>query len=191
MKTRLGAKNVLYPSLTTLIGAHVHGKPNFITIAHVGILSLSEISFGLHRSHYSNEGIRENECFSVNIPSEDMVIETDYVGLVSGRDTDKSGLFELFYGELPAAPMIKKCPLCMECRLIRVLELPHHDVFVGEAVETYADESVLTDGKVDVGKVRPLLFDMPLKKYWRLGGEVAGCWRVGREHPNFVKKKES
>lgn len=37
-KIEVGAKNFMYPTLTTLVGANVAGKPNYITIAHVGIL---------------------------------------------------------------------------------------------------------------------------------------------------------
>jgi len=32
MKIKLGAKNCLYPLPTTLVGAKVGGKPNYITI---------------------------------------------------------------------------------------------------------------------------------------------------------------
>jgi hypothetical protein len=39
MKKKLGAINVLYPTPTILVGAMVNGKPNFITIAHVGIMT--------------------------------------------------------------------------------------------------------------------------------------------------------
>jgi flavin reductase (DIM6/NTAB) family NADH-FMN oxidoreductase RutF len=41
-------------------------------------------------------GIRENQTFSVNIPSVDIVKETDYCGLVSGKNQDKSQVFECF-----------------------------------------------------------------------------------------------
>jgi len=186
MKTKLGSQNVLYPSLTVLVGAMVRGRPNFITIAHVGILTHSHISLGMNKVHYTNLGIKEHETFSVNIPSEKLVKETDYVGLVTGEKVDKSQLFDLFYGELKTAPMIKECPLNMECRLERIVDFPSHDVFVGEVVGTYSDDSVLTDGKVDVSKVRPLLFDMPLKKYRSLGEPVADCWNTGKE----LKKKK-
>jgi len=47
MKTELGAVNCLYPLPTTLVGAHVKGKPNFITIAHVGIMDLGSLSLGM------------------------------------------------------------------------------------------------------------------------------------------------
>ena len=36
MKKTLNAINALYPTPTVLVGAMVDGKPNFITIAHIG-----------------------------------------------------------------------------------------------------------------------------------------------------------
>ncbi len=107
--------------------------------------------------------------------------ETDYIGMVSGKKVDKSGVFDIFYGSLAKAPMIKACPVCMECRLFDTYDTTAHDLFIGEIVETHAEESVLTDGKVDVSKVRPLLFDMNTVKYWSLGPAVASCWSVGKQ----------
>jgi hypothetical protein len=36
-----------------------------------------------------------------------MFAANDFTGLVLGRDTDKSSLFAVFYGELEAASMIR------------------------------------------------------------------------------------
>lgn len=184
MKKKLDAINVLYPTPTTIVGAMVNGKPNFLTIAHIGIVNHAKpflISLSLGKAHYTNAGIKENKALSVNIPSEDLVVETDYVGIVSGKKTDKSGVFDIFYGELESAPMIKTCPLNMECKLYDTYDTPTHDLFIGEIVQTYADEAVLTDGKVDITKVKPLLFDMSSIKYWSLGDVVANCWNVGKQ----------
>jgi flavin reductase (DIM6/NTAB) family NADH-FMN oxidoreductase RutF len=184
MKKTLGGINALYPTPTVIVGAIVDGKPNFITIAHIGIVNHAKpylISISMGKVHYTNPGIRENKEFSVNIPSENLVAETDYVGIVSGKKVDKSGVFEIFYGSLSKAPMIKACPVCMECRLFDTYDTPTHDLFIGEIVETHAEESVLTDGKVDVSKVKPLLFDMNTVKYWSLGPAVASCWSVGKQ----------
>lgn len=180
MKKKLGAMNCLYPMPTVLVGATVNGKPNFITIAHVGIVTMSAISISSHKGHFTNAGIKENRTFSINIPAEELVKETDYCGLVSGRDKDKASLFETFYGTLKTAPMIAGCPICMEVRLLRVLDFATHELFVGEVVETYADENVLTNGVVDFTKIKPMLFDMPSRQYWRLGAPFAKCWDVGK-----------
>ena len=145
-KINLGAKNCLFPSLTTLVGANVGGAPNYITIAYVGIMDHGSISLSMNKVHYTNAGIKENGTFSVNIPSVEMVIKTDYFGLVSGKRVDKAKLVQTFYGELETAPMIEQCPINMECRLRQTVDFPKHDVFIGEIVATCCDESVLTDG---------------------------------------------
>ena len=184
MKIKLGGMNVLYPTPTVLVGAIVDGKPNFLTIAHIGIVNHAQpflISMSLGKVHYTNAGIKENEAFSVNLPSENLVVKTDYVGMVSGKKTDKSGVFEIFYGELAKAPMIEDCSLNMECKLYDVYDTPTHDLFIGEIVETYAEESVLVDGRVDLSRVKPLLFDMSSVQYWSIGQTVARCWNVGKK----------
>ena len=109
MKEKLGATNALYPLITAIVGATVDGTPDFATIAHVGIAHLKGITLGMGNVHLTNQGILENKTFSVNLPSEDMVAITDHIGMVSGKTEDKSGLFELFYGELDTAPMIQQC----------------------------------------------------------------------------------
>ena len=181
MKEKLGAINALYPTPTTLVGATVNGKPNFITIAHIGIMTHNHISLGMGKNHYTNVGIKENKTFSVCLPSENLVVETDFCGIMTGKNTNKAILFDVFYGELKTAPMIQQCRVCMECRLDRIIDFPTHDILIGEIVQTYADESVLSDKNVDVSKLKPLLFDMNSKKYWSLGNEIAKCWNIGKQ----------
>lgn len=184
----IGKINALYPMPTTLVGATVNGKPNVITIAHVGIMNHGTpqyISLGMAKVHYTNAGIKENRTFSVCLPPEDLMVETDYCGIMTGKKTDKAALFDLFYGELKTAPMIRQCPVCMECRLDRIVDFPTHDIFIGEIVQTYADEAVLSGDGIDIARVKPLLFDMSSKKYWALGNALGNCWNVGKQ----LKKK--
>ena len=189
VKKTLDGINALYPTPTVLVGAVVDGKINFITIAHIGIVNHARpylISLSSAKVHYTNAGIRENKAFSVNIPSENLVVETDYAGIVSGKKTDKSNLFETFDGQLENAPMISECPVNMECRLYDIYDTPTHDLIIGEIVETYAHESVLTEGKIDLSKLKPLLFDMSSIKYWSVGEVIESCWKVGKQ----LKKKK-
>ena len=69
----------------------------------------------------------------------------------------------------------------MECKLYDIYDTPTHDLVIGEIVETYADESILTNDKVDLSKLKPLLFDMSSIKYWSVGGVIANCWNIGKE----------
>jgi flavin reductase (DIM6/NTAB) family NADH-FMN oxidoreductase RutF len=180
VKREYGAKNCLFPIPTVLVGALVEEKPNFNTIAFVGIIDLGHVSVTLNNAHYTNIGIKEKGTFSVNIPSTEMVIETDYCGLVSGSKVDKSSVFEVFYGKLETAPMIERCPLNMECRLAQTLEMANRDVFIGEIVMTYCDEGIMVGGKVDYADLHPLFFTMDDNGYWSLGERIATAWDAGK-----------
>ncbi|MBU1672298.1 MAG: flavin reductase family protein [Actinobacteria bacterium] len=164
----------------TLVGALVDGKPNYITIAYVGIIDHGHVSLAMGKVHYTNDGIRENGTFSINLPSTSMVKEADYCGLVSGRKADKGALFETFFGVLETAPMIAGCPVNMECRLAQTIDMPRHDVFVGEVVASYCDEEVASENGVDFSKVDPILFAMYDKSYFRMGERFADAWSVGK-----------
>ena len=59
MKIELGAKNCLYPLPTMLVGALVNGKPNYIAIAHVGIMDPESVSLGMNKLHFTNSGIKD------------------------------------------------------------------------------------------------------------------------------------
>jgi len=155
MKTELGAKNCLYPLPTVLVGTLVNGKPNYVTIAHVGIMDLESVSLGMNKRHYTNAGIKAAKTFSINIPSTKLVKETDFCGLVSGKTQNKADLFKTFYGKLKNAPMIEQCSINMECELVKTVDFPNHDVFIGKIINTFCDETVLTDGEVDIVKVQP------------------------------------
>jgi flavin reductase (DIM6/NTAB) family NADH-FMN oxidoreductase RutF len=180
---------------TTLVGANVGGKPNYATIAYCGIVNSNPplISVCLRRTRYTITGIKENGTFSVNIPSADMVEVTDYCGIVSGRKVDKSTLFETFYGKLETAPMIRECPLNMECKLIQTLEFATHDTLIGEIVEAYAEEQYLTDGVPDIKKIDPILYSTKDSNYWRVGEYLAQAFSVGEKlryvnHNNLNRK---
>ncbi len=181
MKIELGAKNCLYPLPTVLVGTLMNDKPNYTTIAHVGIMEPNTISLGMNKTHYANKGIKANKTFSVNIPSTKQVKETDYCGLVSGLEQNKAAMFKTFWGKLKTAPMIEECSINMECELVKTVDFPNHDTFIGKVAATYCDEAVLTDGVVDFARVNPILFVMNDRSYWSLGRKFAKAWSVGKE----------
>jgi len=180
---------VKYPPLVMpvcLVGANVAGKANFEAIAWFTFLESQPLMVGVtsDKLHHTNKGIRENNCFSVNIPSVDLVEVTDYCGLFSGSKVDKSRVFDVFYGELERAPMARECPVCMECKLVRRVEFLRNEFLVGEVVTVYVEDSCLIDEKKgDIGKVNPLLYEGGVPPYyWKLGGQVAGAFEVGKNY---------
>ena len=69
------------------------------------------------------------------------------------------------------APIIEEYPLTLECK-VRNWD-PQTGYLIGEIVASQADESILTDGKVDLGKLRPIIFDPSFNAY-RVVGEIVG-----------------
>lgn len=96
-----------YPApIVVLAGVNVQSRANFVTLGDCGIVSLNLplVYVSLHQQHYTTRGIEEKQTYSINIPSTSMLAVTDYCGLVSGAEVDKSALFEVFYGEVGTAP---------------------------------------------------------------------------------------
>ena len=133
------------------------------------------------KNHYTNSGIIENETFSVNIPSEEMVALTDFFGIVSGSKIDKSAHVDVFYGEeVKTAPMIKTAAITHACRLVKTVDFGDtHFLFIGEIVETYVREEFLSERVPDIDRIKPFTFYYD--NFYRKSGEkLAQAYNVGR-----------
>jgi flavin reductase (DIM6/NTAB) family NADH-FMN oxidoreductase RutF len=189
-KKKLGPQPMIWPHPTVLVGANVDGKPDFAAVAWAGVAAGSppSVAIGLQPHRYSLKGIYQNRTFSVNIPSADLVKETDYCGLVSGADTDKvkDCKFKVFYGNLNTAPLIEQCPINLECEVSHLINLGSHILVVGKVIETYFSEDCLTDDKPDIKKVKPFAFGPG--GYLAIGEVIAEAFKVGREIKGKPKK---
>jgi flavin reductase (DIM6/NTAB) family NADH-FMN oxidoreductase RutF len=182
-KVKMGAQPMLWAHPTVLVGADVDGKPDFAAVAWAGVVASTPpaVSIALQHHRYSLKGIRQNMSFSVNIPSRELVRETDYCGLISGAKTDKvkDCKFKVFYGKTPGAPLIKQCPINLECAVRHILNMGSHALVIGEVVETYVSEDCLTKGHPDIRKVKPFAY-IP-GKYHAIGKAFADAFSIGRE----------
>jgi flavin reductase (DIM6/NTAB) family NADH-FMN oxidoreductase RutF len=183
-KVDLGPKVASYPMPVTLIGAKVYEKPNFLVAAWFMAAGISppKVAVALNKMHHTNKGIKENKTFSVCIPSEDMINATDYCGLVSGVKTDKSEVFDVFYGKLKTAPMITQCPINFECKLEKTVDNGGHEIFVGEIISTITEEKYVTDGVLDLKKVKPFMLSLNDRLYFELGESKAKAWSAGNDY---------
>ena len=174
------AKKLLEPgtvlSPTPVVLVTVQGadeRPNIITLAWVGIVSSGPpmMSISIRSSRHSHQLIEESAAFVINIPSEALVRETDYCGVVSGRNEDKfegAGLTPV-PAEKVNAPLILECPINIECEVRQTLRLGAHDMYIGEVVAVHADEEVVQDGGLDIAAIRPFVFCPGDARYWSLG----------------------
>src|SRR5208283_2816650 len=163
-KIQLHTQAPAAPLPIVIAGALVQGKENYLTIGAYGIMSIQPpvVYISSMKAHYTNAGIKE----------------TGYFGLVSGRDTDKSGVFTPFYGREKHAPMIRECPVNALCKLVKTVELPNNDVFIGDVIEYYLDKRCLTDNNPDPKKTEPLL--LYGHSYRRLGRSAGTAFAAGK-----------
>ncbi len=178
-KIKLGKQPIVYPIPIILAGALINNTPNFATLGDVGIMGIKPpivfISSG--QNHYTNQGILKHGTYSINFPSTSLLTKTDYCGIVSGYDIDKSKLFTVFFGELKTAPMIQECPVNLECKVIKKFSIKHRQIFVGEVIQSYVDkEFVIEEGSnkriKNMKKLDPIIY--ALDNYYYKIGEIIG-----------------
>jgi flavin reductase (DIM6/NTAB) family NADH-FMN oxidoreductase RutF len=182
-KKKLGPQTLLFPMPAVLVGATVGDRPNFMTAAWCGIAASKPpaVSVGLQKVRHTLKGIIEKDTFSINVPSAALARQVDYCGIYSGAKRDKSELFDIFYGSLKTAPLIRECPVSLECRVIHRLDLKSHDLVIGEIMETYVSEDCLTGQKPDPEKIDPLIYTPVVMKYQRLGEVVGNAFNMGKD----------
>jgi flavin reductase (DIM6/NTAB) family NADH-FMN oxidoreductase RutF len=179
--------NFFIPMPVALIGCTLHGRANFMTAGWITRVNAvpPQIGIGIHHSHATPEGIKESKTFSVCFPPRTLLVETDYCGLASGKDGDKSALFNIFHGELKTAPMIEEASVNLECSLVQTVEGPSNYFFIGEIKGAFVSEECLEGGRVDPERADYLFLTMMDNNYWALGEKVGKAWHMGRD---LIKK---
>ncbi|MEW6726774.1 MAG: flavin reductase family protein [Bacillota bacterium] len=175
----------LFPVPAVMVTSVLEGeKPNIITIAWTGILNSEPpmVYVSVRPSRYSHRLIKESGEFVVNIPSSDQVKVVDWCGTVSGKDIDK--FKETGLSAVPArkvkAPLIKECPVNIECKVQQVVSLGSHDVFIAEVVTVHYSKDILTEsGRLDFSLAKPYAYCNP---EYRLVGVNIGSY-------GFTQKK--
>ncbi len=187
MKKSLGATTIAHPSPAWVIGTYDRkGKANVAPIAWGGICCSKPpcVAISLRKATYSHGNIVERKAFTVNVPSEKNVKETDYFGTVSGRDVDKlreTGLTSI-KSELVDAPCVKEFPLVLECKLLQTIEIGMHTEFIGEIMDVKADEEVLgKEGLTDVEKLKPVIFTPDTAGYYGIGKYLGKAFSIGKK----------
>ena len=187
-KKNIGSKLALYPMPVTVVGAEVNGKVNWLLVAHVGIIGHDRILISMSDKHYTNQGIIESKKLSVNLVDRKMLPKADYVGSVSGANTDKSHEFSFHWGE-NGTPVIDASPLTMECNVVDIYKSDGFDNFICSIANTYAAPEVLDDnGKLDYTRLKPVLFEFPTYSYIASGEVIGKCLKLDKE-PSMCAKE--
>ena len=189
--------NMLYPVPPVLVTCHnKKGESNMLTVAWAGTVCSTPamLSISVRKERYSHAMLMETGEFVVNLPTEDLVWETDEAGVRSGRDLNKWESLHLHQeeGKILSVPMILECPVNMECKVKQVLELGSHDLFLAEIVAVHVDSALLDEKKrLQLEKAKLLAYSHG--QYFGLGnvlGSFGFSVRKGAKKKSSKEKKK-
>jgi len=151
--------------------------PNVITLAWAGVVNSNPpmIGISIRPNRFSYKLLKETGEFCVNIPDAGLVREVDVCGLTSGKTTDKFALTGLIPEEATkvAPPLIRQCPVNLECRVVKSLLLGSHELFIGEILAVHRDGAILDEKNgIASGGFDPLAYCPGMRDYRKVGEKV-------------------
>ena len=183
MRKNFGSKHWLFPQPVLMIATYNEdGTPDIRNAAWGGISDSDEVSISISSTHRTAENILKRGAFTVSFATADQVAACDYVGLVSGNkvpDKFARAAFHAVKSEFVDAPLVEELPMSLECR-VRSYDT-ETDILRGEIVNVSADETILTDGRIDPAKLRPIVFDPVNHDYLELGAKVGQAFSEGNK----------
>ncbi|MBR5340589.1 MAG: flavin reductase family protein [Erysipelotrichaceae bacterium] len=178
-RMNFGAKPFMYPQPVLIIATYdENGIPNAMNAAWGITTDFKEISISLSE-HKTTDNFAKTGAFTVSMATEEYVAACDYVGIESGRNVPDKFVragFHATKSEFVNAPLIDELPLALECKVKSFDD----GILIGEIVNVSADERVITDGKVDMNKLRPITFDPFNNVYMGIGEKVADAFSAGK-----------
>lgn len=183
MRKRIKTTEAIFPMPVLLVATYnADGSTDVMNAAWGTMVERDIVALNLTETHQTVINIKQRKGFTVAIADSKHVVEADYFGVVSGRDTpDKfanSGLTAV-KSELVDAPVIAEFPICLECELIEYQDNEYGLGVIGKVVNVTADERVLKDGKVDIEAVDAIAFDPYTHGYYRVQGRVGDAFQDG------------
>ena len=180
-RKNFGAKTYLYPQPVFIIGSYDENQvPDAMNAAWGGICDYEKIFLCLSAEHKTVKNILKRKAFSVSMDNTANMVACDYVGIVSANDVldkVKQAGWTTTKSEFVDAPIINELPLTLEFEMESFDEKT--DIMIGKIINVSADESILTDGKIDVDKLQPLTYDAVHHHYIQLGKIVGKAFQEG------------
>lgn len=179
-----GVQPYLFPMPTYMIGTYNEDDSvDEMMMAWGGICAENMVALNLEEDHKTVENLRRRGAFTLAVPGTDTLVESDYLGLVSGNKVPDKFARTGLHAEKSSrvdAPVVKEYPLTLECRVVEMQEQPYGLRVLGEIVNVLAREDILDEaGKIDGGKIGAFLFDQVRFDYYKVGEICGKAWHSG------------
>ena len=173
---------MLYPMPVLIIGSYdKDGRANAMNAAWGGISEENEVSICVSNDHKTTENILCTGYFTISIADAKNTVPADYVGIVSGYKEDKIAKcgWTAVKSDNVNAPLFLEIPMALECKMKSYDKESCR--LVGEIVDISVDEDILTDGKIDLTKFKPITYDPSSHAYMTLGEVVGRAFSDGKK----------
>lgn len=170
---KAGALTAPLPPVMVTVGDMENS--NIITIGWTGILSTipPRTYISVRPERYSYKLLKQTGEFVINLTTANQAKVVDYVGIYTGAKVDKFKECRLTKtaSKEVSAPTIAECPLALECRVVEVIPMGTHDVFIADIVSVSCDDGILDEaGKIRFDKAGLLAYAHG--EYYALGEKV-------------------
>lgn len=186
MRKNFGAKPYIYPQPVLIVATYGEdGTVDAMNVAYGGIVNSNRLQINIGVRHKTSDNIKAKRAFTVGIADEAHLEAADYVGIVSGHDTqdkmEKAG-FHTTKSEYVDAPVIEELPIVLECKVEEINQYGETLRIVAEIVNVSVEESVLdADGEIDPLKLNVIAYDPAKHYYIKLGGRVGQAFSDGNQ----------
>ena len=121
-------------------------QTNIITVAAMHMFSFNPpiVSVGICPPRYTYKLIKEEKEFGINVPTKDMIDVVEFCGTKSGAEVDKFEEFGLtpMKAKQIKSKLIAECPVNLECKVLKELDLQgSHVWFIGAVEAAHIDEN--------------------------------------------------
>lgn len=186
---------MLFPLPPVMVTCGDMEKHNVLTIAWTGIINTEPpmTYISVRPSRYSHDIIKETKEFVINISTLELAKACDYCGVKSGKNTDKfkDMNLEIEPCQVVKAPMLKKAPVSLECKVVDIKSFGTHDMFTAEIVNVNIDDRYLEeDNRLALEKAGLLVFAHG--RYYTMGRDLGGFgFSVDKTKENKTKPRKS
>lgn len=148
-RVNFGAKPVMYPMPVLIVATYDENGVPDAMNAAQGIITDMNEISISMSQHKTTDNLAKTGAFTVSIGTEDTVVSCDYVGVESAAKVPDKFAKSGFHATK------------------------------SEFVNVNAEESILTDGKIDPSKLKPITYDPVNSTYIGLGSKVGHAFKDG------------
>ena len=184
---------MIYPLPAVLVSCGDDKEQNLFTVAWTGTVCTNPpmCYISVRPERHSYEIIKRTGEFVINLTTASLARATDWCGVRSGRDHNKFAEMGLtpISAAVVGAPAVEESPISIECRVMQIIPLGSHDMFLADVVNVLVDEEYIDPEteRLDLERAEPIVYSHG--EYFRLGKVIGRFgWSVRKKTRKSKKR---